>query len=100
MFGVCRYSTVIYFLRFLNDDSDSLTIMLKTWLNIKNAAAYSDVSERTLETWLRQGLRSAKVGGCRRIKIDWIDEYLEQHEVGRDEKAVSRIVDEIMEGLK
>ena len=70
------------------------------WLNIKNAASYCDVSPRTLETWLRNGLRSAKVGGCRRIKHEWLDEFLEKHEVVSEEDAIDEIVEQMRKNLR
>ena len=66
------------------------------WMKVKSAAAYADVSERTLREWLKCGLRFVKVRGCLRIKPAWIDEYMEQYEAGAD---LDRVVNDIMRAL-
>jgi excisionase family DNA binding protein len=49
------------------------------WLKVKDAAKYAGVSERTLEDWLKQGLKYAQIpSGLRLIRPEWIDNYLEQ----------------------
>ena len=61
---------------------------------IKSAAAYAGVSERTLEAWLRQGLKFCRLpSGLRLIKFAWLDEFLEKFT--DSESRVDRIVNEV-----
>ena len=65
------------------------------WCKIKKAAAYADVSDRTFEDWLKQGLKHARLPtGTRLIKYQWIDEYLEGY--ADTENHVDEMVEEIM----
>ena len=47
------------------------------WLTIEQAGEYCHVSRRTIEAWLRDGLRHAKVDRTVGIRPEWMDEYLE-----------------------
>ena len=48
------------------------------WCKVKKATAYAGVSDRTLEDWLKQGLKFVRLPtGTRLIKFQWIDEFLE-----------------------
>jgi len=52
--------------------------MMNGWVKVKQAAKYAGVSERTLEDWLKAGLKYAQLpSGLRLIKYEWIDEYLQ-----------------------
>ena len=65
------------------------------WCKIKKAAAYADVSDRTLEDWLKQGLKCSRLPtGTRLIKYEWIDEYLQGY--ANSENKVDEMVEEIM----
>ncbi len=56
------------------------------WLKPKNAAVHADVSERTVRTWLKCGLRHVRPNnGAILIKIEWLDEFLMSFEAGCDE---------------
>ncbi|HBZ35520.1 MAG TPA: hypothetical protein DEO33_03750 [Rikenellaceae bacterium] len=69
------------------------------WVKITDAAKYADVSKRTVEDWLKQGLKYSRLpSGTRLIKFEWIDEYLESFMVSENE--IDIVVDEIMSGLK
>lgn len=47
------------------------------WFKIKTAAKYADVSERTLRSWLKAGLRHSRLKtGTILIFREWLDEYL------------------------
>jgi len=46
------------------------------WLTIQQAGEYCQVSRRTVESWLKDGLRHSRVGRCVRIHQDWLDEFL------------------------
>lgn len=64
------------------------------WANIKNAAKYADVSERTLRSWLKEGLKYSKLpSGMIRIRYDAVDAFLGQFEDSQKQ------VDEIVEKL-
>ncbi len=57
--------------------------MFPGWVKVKDAAKYAGVSERTLEEWLKQGLKFVKIpSGLRLIKPEWIDQFLEQYVQG------------------
>ena len=73
---------------------------MRSWLKIKSASAnYVEISERTLRDWLKEGgLRHARIRNTILIKTDWIDEFLENHEVGNP-KRVDDIVDEVCKDL-
>ena len=68
------------------------------WLKVKEAAVYCDMSERTIRSWLKDGLRYSRLrSGTILIKVDWIDEFLERFET--QENEADRVVDEVMMGL-
>lgn len=68
------------------------------WCKIKKAATYADVSDRTLENWLKQGLKFIRLPtGTRLIKYEWIDEYLQSY--ADSENNVDEMVEEIMSGM-
>ena len=68
---------------------------LRGWLKIKDAAVYCDMSERTVRSWLKDGLRHSRLrSGTILIKVEWIDEFLERFEA--EENEVDRIVDEVV----
>jgi len=72
---------------------------MKGWLRPKAAAEYCNIGERTLRTWLKdEGLRSSKIRGTTLIKVQWLDAFLEKHEIGTD-KDVNLIVDEVCKDL-
>jgi hypothetical protein len=72
--------------------------MQSGWLKCKHSAAYADVSERTIRTWLKCGLRHVRPnGGAILIKIEWLDEFLESFESSEDE--TQKIVEEVMSEL-
>ncbi len=68
---------------------------MKGWGKVKAAASYSGVSERTVEDWLKNGLKCSRLpSGLRLIKSQWVDEFLERFE--DSEKKVDQIVDEVL----
>ena len=68
---------------------------MKGWLKPKAAAEYCDIGERTLRTWLKEdSLRSAKIRGTTLIKVQWLDEFIEHHELSQDNK-VDQIVSDV-----
>lgn len=72
---------------------------MKGWLKPKAAAEYCDIGERTLRTWLKEdGLRSSRVRGTVLIKLEWLDAFIEQHEIGQGD-GVDRIVNEVCRNL-
>jgi excisionase family DNA binding protein len=70
------------------------------WAKIKEAAGYASVSIQTIRNWLKKGLRHSRVGtgGAILIKLEWLDEFLESHEVNvESEKAkIDAIVDSVL----
>lgn len=65
------------------------------WCKIKKAAAYAGVSDRTLEDWIKQGLKVSRLlTGTRLIKYQWIDEFLEAYADSNNQ--VDKVVEEIM----
>ena len=74
------------------------TQALRGWLKVKEAAVYCGISERTIRSWLKEGLRHSRLrSGTILIRVSWIDEYLVRFEA--QENEVDMIVDEVMRGL-
>jgi hypothetical protein len=70
------------------------------WFRIKSAAKYADVSERTIREWIYRGLKRTKIKGIALIKVEWLDEWLEQFQVNPDQKTeIKSIVNEVLKGL-
>ncbi|OEU66544.1 MAG: hypothetical protein BA863_19490 [Desulfovibrio sp. S3730MH75] len=67
---------------------------MKAWGKIKTIAERSDVSPRTVRTWLKDGLPHCKVRGTILIKFDQLDAFLERFTV--DDDQVVRIVSEVL----
>ena len=69
------------------------------WANVKKAAKYACVSERTFRGWLKNGLRHIRLPS-RTILITyaWIDEYLERFEV--ESNQLDEIVNQIVKELR
>ena len=68
------------------------------WGKVKKAAQHSDVSERTLRSWLKQGLKHSRLpSGTILIRFSDIDAFLEGF--AADDRQVDRIVDEVIEGM-
>lgn len=68
------------------------------WLKVKDAAKYAGVSERTLETWLHNGLKYVRLpSGLRLIKLNWVDEFLEGYLAS--EKRIDKMVENILNKL-
>ena len=64
------------------------------WLTVKSSTKYADRSERTVRTWLKNGLRHCKLpSGSILIKREWLDQYIEQYEVKKNK--IDQIVEEI-----
>ncbi|MFC1607143.1 helix-turn-helix domain-containing protein [Candidatus Latescibacterota bacterium] len=74
---------------------------MKGWLRLKEAQEYCGVSERTLHTWLKErGLKHSRIGNIISIKVDWIDEFMEQYECVNDsEEVVNSIVNDIVKSM-
>jgi excisionase family DNA binding protein len=69
------------------------------WLNVKAAAHYSGVSERTMRHWLSNGLaHSRPLGGNILISTKAIDEFLTGFEVNQNQAET--IVDEVASEMK
>ncbi len=66
------------------------------WLRVKGAAEYASVCERTIYSWIRQGLPFSRIGNCTLIRVANIDEFLEKH---RQEDDAGRIVTELINSL-
>jgi len=71
---------------------------MKTWLNVAEAAEYAGVSRDTIYTACeRREIRQARLGGRRaiRLRVEWIDAWLERHAVdvleGPDCREVSPV---------
>lgn len=68
------------------------------WLKVKNAAKYADVSERTLRSWFKGGLRYSKLRtGTILTNRAWIDDYLTGFEY--QENEVDKVADDVCRGL-
>ena len=66
------------------------------WGKISQVAEYSGLSEKTLRSLLKQGLRHSRLpSGTIILKIEWVDEYLERYETPIDEKPLDKIVSQL-----
>ena len=65
--------------------------MEQGWLRIKQAAEYCGVSERTVRSWLKEGLRFSRIKGIILIRIESLDSWLEKFAV--NEKCGEEIDD-------
>ncbi|MFH0824105.1 MAG: helix-turn-helix domain-containing protein [Pseudomonadota bacterium] len=64
------------------------------WFRIKTLCEQCGISERTAREWLQNGLRHSKVKGVVLVKSDWLDSWLEQHEVNH--RGVDSMVDQVI----
>lgn len=67
---------------------------MKGWLRPNHGAEYADVSERTYRAWFKKGLRSIRVKGIVLTKVEWIDEFLKDHELDHGNE-VGQIVSDV-----
>lgn len=58
---------------------------MKAWGKVKTIAKRSDVSPRTVRTWLKDGLPYSKVRGTILIKFEQLDDFLESYSVSENE---------------
>jgi excisionase family DNA binding protein len=66
---------------------------MKTWLTVAEGAEYSGVSRDTIYTACeRHEIRHVRIGGRRaiRLKPAWIDEWLERHAQGAQDRRETR----------
>ena len=75
---------------------------MEGWAKTKKIAEYAGVSERTVRSWLKLGLRHSRVtSGTLLIKYSWVDEFLSKYEVINDGgKRIDQIVNEVLRDLK
>ena len=65
------------------------------WNRIKGAAAYAGVSERTVRSWMKKGLRYSRLESDTVLfSFSWIDQYLKRFEV--NENIADAIVNEAL----
>lgn len=67
------------------------------WMRLKSAAAFCDVSPRTLRRWLQEGLRHSRISGVPYVSEQALDEFMKTHEVSSD--RAERIAAEMVGGL-
>ena len=67
---------------------------MKAWGKVKTIAERSDVSPRTVRTWLTDGLPYSKVRGTILIKFDQLDAFLESYSVS--DSQIDNIVEEVL----
>ena len=69
------------------------------WAKIKGASKYAGISERTMRTWLKEGLKFSRLPtGTILIKYTSIDQYLEQFTT--QDNKVDLIVNETLRAFK
>ena len=71
--------------------------MTQGWAKIRQAAAYSGVSVRTLRTWLTMGLKHARVRGCILMRYSDIDAFIERFVL---DENVAGVVDSVLRSMK
>ena len=67
---------------------------MKAWGKVKTIAERSDVSPRTVRTWLKDGLPYSKVRGTILIKFQQLDAFLESYSVS--DNQIDNIVEEVL----
>lgn len=67
---------------------------MKAWGKVKTIAERSDVSPRTVRTWLKDGLPYSRVRGTILVKFEHLDDFLEGHAVSDNE--IDNIVAEVL----
>lgn len=73
---------------------------MRGWFDIASLSEHVSTSKRTIEMWIKEeGLRVSRIRGKRLIKKEWIDQFLEAHEVKKQEPEIDRIVDEVCQDL-
>lgn len=61
---------------------------MSEWMKVESVADYCDTSRRNVQNWIyKEGLRHIKVKGTVRIKREWLDQWLEAHEVHKKRTA-------------
>lgn len=71
---------------------------MQGWANVKNAAKYADVSEKTMRKWLTEGLIHSRLpSGTIRISYTDIEDFLKQYIVNED--MVENVVNEVCADL-
>ena len=69
-----------------------------SWLKIKPAAKHAGISERTMRSWLKQGLTHSRIStGMVLVHTTAIDDYIGKFEVCIDE--ADRIANKILKDL-
>lgn len=69
------------------------------WFDIAATSEYCCTGKRTIEIWIKEkDLRIARIRGKRLIKKEWLDEFLEQHEVKKNNE-IDTIVNEVMKDI-
>lgn len=67
---------------------------MKAWGKVKTIAKRSDVSPRTVRTWLKDGLPHSKVRGTILIKFEQLDAFLDSYSVS--DNQIDSIVEEVL----
>ena len=67
---------------------------MKAWGKVKTIAERSDVSPRTVRTWLKDGLPYSKIRGTVLIKFEQLDAFLESYSASNNE--IDSIVEEVL----
>ena len=73
--------------------------MSSEWLRPAQASEYASISLRTLYIWFEQGLTFSKVGQCRLIKKENLDNFIAGFEVETDFQRTDKIVDDVLAEL-
>lgn len=72
---------------------------MQNWGKVESVAKYADVSKRTIEKWLKSGLKCTHLPtGLRLIKYQWVDDYLERHAVSED--RLDQMVNDVVSKLR
>ncbi len=68
---------------------------MEGWANVKKAAEYASVSERTVRNWLKEGLKHSRLN-VKTIRVRYcdIDEFLEKFKVNNN--FVEELVNSVM----
>ncbi len=71
----------------------------KKWLTIKEAAEYATVSERTINSWRSDGLKSSKIGGVVKIQREWVDDFIGKKAEQNTESKIDKIANDTLRDM-
>ena len=71
-----------------------------TWMSVKSAARYCDMSTRSFRDLLKNGLRYSRLPSGRiKVKTEWLDDYMNQYEQNTPCSDIECIVNGVLSDI-